>query len=610
MLTLIFPVSCILTIILYLKRRELERKGGKTFTYHFIQQSLDFLIPFCVITFIFLALSLYVSGATDSATVHKLIWLENALQYLKDKASFLKLGAIGSFVILFALFIINLLGIPSIYTERFFPVFKKYNKVIKKIYVALVLLCSFTFFGNQLGQPIANLRFRINERSNEARKGYGDLQQEVRSAISKEVVGRLYDETYKAFPQSYQDSLHKQEELARYLSILRANYKDGSYRRYDAEDIRFVTALLNEEPPEGPQGGGGSKGGPNDPSPPHSPTEPTNGSGSSGPSKSRMPDSDGVIGDFFDGIPEQVTSSPQQIPSELDPQEVKAASEKVRTFGGEYQTNAIKFFKSEAGKDLLVQPPKIITSSIKKYIFEELTRRYPILDPIISVFTGAFDKEMETKVQEAAARATDMLLKNPEQTNSIINNEVAAIVKAKVSRIPRVIVEKAQELGNTAREKLQKVIGLNGNLTEKQEIAQQPKSPPVFGQPRVLDEASSYIELLVCNVHENRIKAADWLLSHGHELSKEQVNTIKYLLDNNEKRYIILGNNSRFIQNVTQYEVAPIKYYAALALRGMNSPYVSLETKAQARTIASDSLREIGASRTYASQEIFNRGVT
>jgi hypothetical protein len=438
MLTLIFAISCILTIILFLKRRELERKGGKTFTYHFIQQSLDFLIPFCVITFIFLALSLYISGATDSATVRKLIWLENALQYLKDKASFIKLGAIGSFVILFVLFIINLLGIPSIYTERFFPFFKKYNKVIKKIYVALVILCSFTFFGNQLGQPIANLRFRINERSNEARKGYGDLQQEVRSAISKEVVGRLYDETYKAFPQSYQDSLRKLEELARYLTILRTNYKDGSYRRYDPEDIRFVTALLNEEPPEGPPGGDGSNGGPKDPSsPPQEPTEPTNGSGGSGPPKSRMPDSDGVIRDFFDGIPEQAASSPQQIPAELDPQEVKAASEKVKTFSGEYQTNAIKFFKSEAGKDLLVQPPKMITSNIKKYMFDELTRRYPILDPIISVFTGAFDKEIETKVQEAADRATNMLLKNPEQTNSIINNEVAAIVKEKVSRIPR-----------------------------------------------------------------------------------------------------------------------------------------------------------------------------
>jgi hypothetical protein len=89
-----------------------------------------------------------------------------------------------------------------------------------------------------------------------------------------------------------------------------------------------------------------------------------------------------------------------------------------------------------------------------------------------------------------------------------------------------------------------------------------------------------------------------------------EITRIESLLESNEKRYIIMGNNSRFIPGVTQYEVAPIKYYAALALRGMNSPYLSLETKAQARTIASDSLSEIAASRTYASQEIFNRGVT
>lgn len=620
MITLLFGLGCILTGVLYFKKRELENKGGRTFTYHLVHQSLDFLVPFCIVTFFFLVLSLFVSGQTDSATIRKLIWMENTLEYVKRKASFLKLGPAFSFILLSALFLINLLGIPSIYTEKFYPVFKKYRKVNKKVYVALVILCSFTFFGTQLGQPIAKLRIRINERFEEARKGYGDLSEQVHSAISKEVVGRLYDETYKALPQSYQASLRRQEELANNLANLRTRYDDGTYRYYDPEDLPAISIVLQRETGEpNSRGEGNGSEGPKDRPPTPSSPSTKSGSDSSSPSSSNLKP---VVEDFFE--PAQTPhSTSQKAPSEIvDPQEVKNAAEVMTSFSGAYQTKAIGFFKTEAGTDLLMHPPKFVTSSIKKYLFEELTQRYPILGPIIDVFVGSFAKEMSAKVKEASERATDRIIQNPKQVSSIINNEVTHIVNAKVSAIPSSITKRAQTFGNATIEKLSKVTDFQIRLEQRQNEAENQERERKEIAQRFYEQGkydllkdqrnavAKYINLLKCPVHSNRLAAVIFLSTYAHLLTEDDVIEIKGMLNDSEMRYIIIGEDRPFTEGVTTYEKAPVKYYAAQALSLMDSPYLSVDEKTQARLITLNAGVKRSSSRAFSTEEIYKTGTT
>ena len=570
-MALLAALSCILVFALRKKKRSLEEKGGNTFVYHFTVHALDFLIPFAVITISFLLLSLFVSAIADRATFAFLNGVETSLTKIKGAVSVFKITPVIAFCALFLIFLLNLLGMPSIYTLKVFPIYKKYQKVVKKIYTISVILCSFTFFGTQLGDPIAKLRFRIES----IREGYGDLQREVEAIVSQEVASKLYDKIYDSPRKWYRENLSEAIELSKHIS-----WSHDRYKQY--YDLWVSYENRGGSGPDNNPTGGPSSGSEPRPSGP--------GSAPNAIRKYEPPDIQLPLDGFkptgqpiSDFIEASETSPVEPGPTVKFPQ-IEVARQYLGSYVIEHKPKAIEFFKSDIGKDLAAQPPKIITSKIKKELFKPLLDHYPILEPLLEVFIGAFDKELESKVKASVQKITDTILKDPRKTREVIDAETAEIVNSKDVSIPSRLLAKAQQAANVISEKLKRIKSYIAQIDDHISEMNARNSAP--DPPNDLNDADNMIELLTCNIHDNRIKAAEWLSASGQTLTKSQVSRITALLDNDEPKIHLVTDVSSISVSGISYETIPVKYFAALALKDNPSPYLTADLRSLARQIA------------------------
>jgi hypothetical protein len=569
MIALLAALGCILVFAFRRKKRALEEKGGNTFIYHFTVQALDFLTPFAVITISFLLLSLFVSAIAGQATFAFLSGLETSLTKIKGVISVLKITPVIAFCVLFLIFLLNLLGMPSLYTIKFFPVYKKYQKVVKKIYTIVVILCSFTFFGTQLGDPIAKLRFRIES----IREGYGDLQKEVGTILSQEVASKLYDQIYDNSPRWYRQNLSEAAELLQHISSAQDRYKQYYDLRVSYED-------RSDSGSDKPPTGGDSP----DPEPrPSGPGSAPNATRKYEPPDIQLPlpgfkPTGQPISDFIEA-PEP---SPVEPGRTVKFPQIEIARQSLGSYLIDHQPKAIEFFKSEMGKDLAAQPPKIITSKIKKELFKSLTDHYLILEPLVDVFIGAFDREVESKFKASVQKITDTILQDPGKTREVINAEAAGIVKSKDVSIPSHLLAKAKQAGEVISEKLKRIKSYIGQLDDQ--VNKMNMKISELEARDVLNDADKMIELLTCNIHENRIKAAKWLSASGQMLTKSQVSRITALLDNDDpKIHLVEGVYPLLYENI------PVKYFAALALKDNYSPHLTNNLRVRAQQIVTTS---------------------
>lgn len=103
-----------------------------------------------------------------------------------------------------------------------------------------------------------------------------------------------------------------------------------------------------------------------------------------------------------------------------------------------------------------------------------------------------------------------------------------------------------------------------------------------FGtQLRGATAADFLIEHLACNREDVRLKSAQMLNQLGRSLTAADVGKIVKLLDDNGIRYRI-SPDGRF------YDTAPVRFYAAKALNGMNSKYLTMPSRQSAREIVSE----------------------
>src|SRR5947209_4819603 len=189
MITWILLISCLLALFFYYKRRELKKNGGNRFVYHLSDKSLDFLFPLIGVTLFYFILAWIFDGTSNNASLQFLIKLETFLSGIKSFLSKIKLGTTQVIIILIVMYALSLLRIPSKLTSKLLPFFKHYRKGFTRAYIAATLLCAFTFFGTQLGVPIAQLKLRIDS----DKKGYADLKQQVHDALSAQVPAKLHE---------------------------------------------------------------------------------------------------------------------------------------------------------------------------------------------------------------------------------------------------------------------------------------------------------------------------------------------------------------------------------------------------------------------------------
>ncbi len=593
----------LLTFIFVVQRRRLKAEGGKQLLYHFLDKSLEFLIPFTIIGNLFILLSYLVASTSSKTTIQRLILFEWLVGIFKKFVSFYEIGAIGAIGLLIIFYCLSLTRIPSQYTSRLTPYLKRYQKTVKAVSVIVFILFSFTFFGTQTGEPAARLRFRIDE----AKGQYGELRQEVENSLRREVGRQLFEKVKSSLPDDYWNDL---EEQGRYYAIYANLQTDYQFYKtnYERRDSRIETILKTPPPPDPPPnaGGGGPKpngdgggrkpdgGSPGSPvSEPSSDTLPdqrsnnTPDTSTKGLSKETPPDppqpGKRIVYDLFEES-ERVAAPTDTLPAQASAEKINEAKQSVRTFRERSQSEIVKLLQSEHGQELVAQFPECFTGKIKEVLFKSLTDRYPILEPIISVFFGTLDKELENRTQKAIDKATNFLAQNPMNASDVIAQQATKVVSDTQIKIPGLLLNKMRQMKASWRTKTQNLRDAIARIkTQEQRLDEIAET---------IETADKQIELLSCKDERLRTEAAAKLAEASPHLTETQVAKIESLLEDDGTRL----RKSNRVPNM--YEEVPVRYYAALAVRKMRSEYMTEGVKEMASAV----INEVNSTRLRADQ--------
>jgi hypothetical protein len=591
--SLSLAASLLLTIIFTLKRRRLEAANAKTFRFNFYDKSLEFLRPFTIIGALYLVVAFFVAGTSDTTTVARLISYEKFLLSVKGFVAALKLGTAAAAILVFAIYLLTLARVPSRYTEKLLPFFKKYKKTVATVYTILVILCAFTFFGSDAGTPAARLRFRITR----ATEQYGELRREVEQAASKEIAGRLYARVYKSLPPQQRDDIKEQRRIYPLLVELRGDYatfkaKYDGKRNDDAEGFTKNDPPPDPPPPPAPRDGGdggGDAGGGG-----RSPAEKT----SEPPSVIYVSDEDGageapspslkepvfaysLIDESAAASNKDAAARSAQVPPDASPASIERARAAVRGYGGRFQNGVIELLKSEQGRELAIQPPKIITSKIRKLLVKSLAERYPVLESALDSFTGAFDKALEERTGKMIDRITAGTARDPANAPLMIEGGITEVVAATKTKTRPTLSQRARAVHESLKRKLQSLTDAIANLRRHGDEIEAEQQRLAAEQARVA-EVDQLIKDLACHNEERRDTALEELPKYERSLTREQVEAIEGILPYIDAR----RRQSR--RNPRVDELVPVRYYAAKALTRINSEFVTGEMKELASNIVSE----------------------
>jgi hypothetical protein len=93
-----------------------------------------------------------------------------------------------------------------------------------------------------------------------------------------------------------------------------------------------------------------------------------------------------------------------------------------------FRSRLISLIKMDGTKQLFCQFPKSFTGVAKSAAFKSAMLKYPMLEPVVDVFAGTFDKAVEQKVKASADRVADALLRSPRRTEAVVSEEAEKIV--------------------------------------------------------------------------------------------------------------------------------------------------------------------------------------
>jgi len=424
MIIIVFITGGLLSFLFLRKKRKIEEHNWKkSFLYYFYKNSLDFLVPFVVITFLYLMLSLVVAIASNYVTLYSLIRFEESLEKLKSFFTIFKVNAIEALVVLVAIYLFGFLRLSVQKSKKLFSLFDKYQLLVRRVYIILVLLCSFTFFGTQLGEPTKNLSLRIKT----VRDGYADLCKEVQDTIAEEVAIGLYPKVHDNFPKPYQDALKLPARIEQETNALR-DYYNSVQSKFDAKDDN-VDAIIDK----------GSR---------------RTKTASDLKKEIKIPED----------TPKRRYYSVIKDSRQINYKKIENAKAAIGNYRSRLQPRVINLLQIEGGKKVTSQIPKVFTGEVKKTLFRQIIKEYPILEPIVDVFFRTLDKEIEKNVEQAVHRATNTTIKYPKNVDKVITEETRKIVQQKNIEMPKRILGNANRTSKQAKIELATIEKARANL--------------------------------------------------------------------------------------------------------------------------------------------------
>jgi len=388
------------------KKRKIEKlKIRKTLKYYFFKNSLDFLVPFNIIATIYLLLTLVISfiSTLDNISLQFLLQFEQTMGKVKSVVSIFKLNALQVLVILIFLYLANLL-LLSTRSTKIFSLFEKYQAIFRRIYIILVLICSFTFFGTKAGDSTENISLKIKT----VREGYSDLCNDLKDVVAEDIAHKVYPKVYNSFPETYIHALDIPINIGYEIDSL-VIYYNTVKKRFDIND-QVIENLISEY-------------------------------------SNRLKGIDRFEINGQEGTRERINYE-ISAPSNITTKKIKNARNTVTNYNERLKSKTIELINIEGGKKVICQIPKVFTGQIKKAFIQQIINDYPILEPLIDVFFRTLDDQIETKMKEIVDN--DMvisIIKQPEITSQLVSDKSSEIIEGiKITNIDLDLVEKSVQI--------------------------------------------------------------------------------------------------------------------------------------------------------------------
>jgi hypothetical protein len=371
------------------------------------------------------------AGATS---LQFLVSFENALAKIKSHF-FLKLSPVQ---VLFCFVALYLLGVFPVFLARrkkIYDFFEKYYLPwTKRIYIALVLLTSFTLLGSQVGPPETDLQLRIQT----IRDKYANVQAKTKELLSEEVALQVYAKTHDSLPPSYRNALTTPKQIHEHVDSLRDFYervrRENGIRSSEAESLLTTSSRRNEEVTK---------------------------------LETEIRPSTGVA--------ETKAYLTEPDPEQISYRSVEEAETAVESFKQSRPSRVITFFESQEGKKIVLQVEKILSGGLKKEAFASVIKAWPYAEPIIDVFVSTLDDKLKASIEKVIDKVTKAIIEKPESAAQVIGENATEITSQTEIKVPQHTAEKAGQFSKQLERELAGIEVANESIVG--ELITQLRSP-------------------------------------------------------------------------------------------------------------------------------------
>ncbi len=447
MIIFLLIIASLLVIIFYKGKHAFEDKGvKKTALYYFYLYGLDFLVPFFFVALLYALIPVMILVSYENVNLQFLIDLEVFFLKIKDYFSFVKLSEWQILIIFLLVFVFGLLRMSVGKSKKVFSAIDKYRMLTRRIYIALVLLCSFTLFGTQMGAPTNDLRVRIKA----IREGYADLEKKVEEVIFQEVSKEILIKIQESFPDSYKFALTIPVKIDTEFVSLQKIYDDGqdkygfssqkiegiienrsakleTLKKVDSNvkyyDDRFVVIggiyVLDAKDKKNKKIQSAK-----------------NVKSLSDFNAKYISENDWskIKNDIYNKIDTK----------KIGKKEIEIANKAIINYKNSgSRERIIKLLNIEGGKQIVCQIPKVITSEMKMALLKPMFEAYPILEPIVDVFNNTLNKSIEKKVESSIDDLTKSIARHPDDAENSIRRYSSSLVKDVNINISEAVLKKA-----------------------------------------------------------------------------------------------------------------------------------------------------------------------
>ncbi|HEX8639088.1 MAG TPA: hypothetical protein VF692_13550 [Pyrinomonadaceae bacterium] len=425
----IFLLSLIITIVCLNKKLFWKKFNEKSPWYFFFDKCVEFFIPLTVVTAFYTVLWVLVEGTSDTTTLGWLESLENFLLSVQDLVAKFKVKPWFAGLFILGFIILDLLLSYFLESSTLASRYKTYHTWSKRVYIIAVLFCSFTFFGNQVGDQIAHLRIRTDK----IKQGYAKIQDEAEDILYVSVQQKIYEKVKLSLPPDIRDNIDYPKIINIEMSNLRNNYE--KLKLYNAANTSAAEIIKNNDAQIKRNNSAiGERIRYDEPTP----DKPNDGKGGKSPRKSP-----------------KAQATLESVEKTLANVEAKKS----------VRTRFISLLKLDGTKELLCQFPKSLTDVAKSRIFKTVVEVYPILEPVVDVFVGTYDKYVESKVKESTNIVAEALLESPEKAEQAAAQEAQKIADSVEVKMNETTITKARKSTGEAKIQIEKLKAVNATVS-------------------------------------------------------------------------------------------------------------------------------------------------